>query len=123
MKAVYTHGALTTTRKQVIDICLLIHLGQHFNIKKKKSLIQKGTLYMYTFVCTPQLKLTSLEVKMVITKLHIFPLKFLQGAYCKEQLVCFFVRSQQPQNHSPWKRNKSDREKPLTTDTENVCFP
>lgn len=38
VKAVYTHGALTTTRKQAIDICLLIHLGQHFNIKKKNPL-------------------------------------------------------------------------------------
>lgn len=48
--AAYTDGALTTTRKQVIDILLLISLGQHFNIKEnKKSLIPKGTLYMYIF--------------------------------------------------------------------------
>lgn len=48
--AAYTDGALTTTRKQVIDIILLIALGQHFNIKEnKKSLIPKGTLYMYIF--------------------------------------------------------------------------
>lgn len=55
--AAYTDGALTTTRKQVIDILLLLSLGQHFNIKENKnSLIHKGTLYMYTFSCTPRLK-------------------------------------------------------------------
>lgn len=32
---------------------------------------------MYTFLCTPQFELTSLEVKTVITKeLYIFPLKY-----------------------------------------------
>lgn len=48
MKPTYADGALTTTRKQVIDISLT-SLGQHFNIKEhKKSLTHKGTLYMYT---------------------------------------------------------------------------
>lgn len=50
MKAVYTHGALTTTRKQVIDICLLIHLGQHFNIKKKKIPHTEGYI-IYVHIC------------------------------------------------------------------------
>lgn len=50
---------------------------------------------MYTFLCTPQFWLTSPGVKTVTPKWsHIFPLEysdFFQGAYCKEQLVCFSV--------------------------------
>lgn len=64
---------------------------------------------MYTFLCTPQFKLTSLEVKTVIIKeSHIFPLEYSVSSKVHTvknswfAFQCELIQSQQPQNHSLW---------------------